>query len=139
MTFALKSAAAIAAAAAALLSAGPALGAPVVLTSTMTGAAGPDGSATIRVEIEPALGDFCYVLAFKGLGAVTDAVVLPADAAPDAKPLLSLELTGVETDACVAAEPDLLKPIAADPGKYQVVVRSKALPQGAVKGVLARQ
>lgn len=125
--------------AAAALSALPALAAPVVLGATLSGPAGPDASATIRAEVEPALGDFCFVLSFKGLGAVTDAAVLPADAAPGAKPVLTLELTGVETDACVAAEPDVLKPIVADPGKYRVVVRSKTLPEGAVTGVLARQ
>ena len=78
------------------------------------------------------------MLGFKGLGKVKDAVILPLDAASGAKPLVTLELTGVETDMCIAVEPKVLEPIVAEPGKYVVVVRSEAAPQGAGQGALSK-
>lgn len=144
MNRALRSSAMLAAAAALGLLAAPALAATVVLNSSLTGEAVPGGggvaggTATFRAEADPALGDFCYVLAFKGLGTVRDAAIVAADAPGDGKAVIALEVTGVETDMCVAVEPDVLKAVAADPGKYHVVVRSAANPKGAARGVLGK-
>ncbi|MFN3516492.1 MAG: CHRD domain-containing protein [Novosphingobium sp.] len=144
MNRALRPTALLAATAALGLLAGPALAATVVLTANLTGEAVPDGAgvaggtATFRAEADPALGDFCYVLAFKGLGTVRDAAIVAADAPGDGKAVIALEVAGVETDLCVAVEPDVLKAVAADPGKYHVVVRSVANPKGAARGVLGK-
>lgn len=121
-----------------MLAAGPALASTTVLSANLAATGTSGGSATFRVEADAALGDFCYVLGFKGLGKVKDAVILPLDAAPGAKPLVTLELTGIETDMCIAVEPKVLEPIVAEPGKYVVVVRSEAAPQGAVQGALSK-
>lgn len=118
--------------------AGPALATGAVLSSSLTGTGIPTGSGSFRVEADAELGDFCYMLAFKGLGKVKDAVILPLDAAPGAKPLVTMELTGVDTDMCIAVEPKVLEPILAEPGKYAVVVRSVAVPQGVARGVLGK-
>jgi hypothetical protein len=117
--------------------AGPALAESVVLTASLTGETARN-SATFRVEADLELGDFCYILSFKGPGTVKDAVIIEVAAAADAKALVTMELTGTETDMCIAVEPKVLEPIVAEPGKYIVVVRSVAAPQGAVKGVLAK-
>ena len=122
----------------AALAAGPVLAQAAVLSAQLTAAGTPGGSATFRVEADAALGDFCYVLVTKGLGKVKDAVIVAADAAADAKPLVTLEMTGDDTDMCMAVEPKVLEPIVAEPGKYVVVVRSVAAPQGAVRGVLGK-
>lgn len=144
MNRALRPSALLAAAAALGLLAAPALAATVVLTASLTGEAVPGGAgvaggtATFRAEADPALGDFCYVLTFKGLGTVRDAAIVAADAPGDGKAVIALEVTGVETDMCVAVEPDVLKAVAADPAKYHVVVRSAANPRGAARGVLGK-
>jgi len=144
MNRALRPSALLAAAAALGLLAAPALAATVVLTASLTGEAVPGGAgvaggtATFRAEADPALGDFCYVLAFKGLGTVRDAAIVAADAPGDGKAVIALEVTGVETDMCVAVEPDVLKAVAADPAKYHVVVRSAANPKGAARGALGK-
>lgn len=135
---------ALAFAAALGLLAAPALAAAVVFSASLTGEAVPNGggvpggTASFRAEADPALGDFCYVLSFKGLGTVRDAAIVAADAPGDGKALVALEVTGVETDMCVAVEPDVLKAIAADPAKYHVVVRSAANPKGAARGGLRK-
>lgn len=121
----------------ALALAAPALAATVNLTATPVGTAG--GSGSFKAEVEGALGDFCYVLIFKGLGTIRDAVIVPADAAGDAKPVVTMEVTGTATDMCIAVEPKVLEPILADPTRYHLVLRSAANPQGAARGALARQ
>lgn len=120
------------------LTAGPVLAGTVVLSASLTATGTPGGSATFRVEADAELGDFCYLLVTKGLGKVKDAVIMPAGAAADAKPLVKLEMTGDDTDMCIAVEPKVLEPIVAEPGKYVIVVRSVAAPQGAVQGALAK-
>ena len=87
---------------------------------------------------ETTLNDFYRATGIKGLGTVRDAAIVAADAPGDGKAVIALEVTGVETDMCVAVEPDVLKAVAADPGKYHVVVRSAANPKGAARGVLGK-
>lgn len=118
--------------------AAPALAAVTVLSANLAATGTPGGSATFRVEADAELGDFCYALVTKGLGKVKDAVIVPLGAAADAKPLVTMELTGGDTDMCMAVEPKVLEPIVAEPGKYLVVVRSAAAPQGAVQGALGK-
>jgi hypothetical protein len=122
----------------AVLAAGPVQAEAAVLSAKLTGTGTPAGSATFRVEADTELGDFCYVVVTKGLGKLKDAVIVAADAAADAKPLVTMELTGDDTDMCMAVEPKVLEPIVAEPGKYVVVVRSAAAPNGAVQGVLGK-
>jgi hypothetical protein len=136
MTGLAHSAARLLACAAVLGLAAPALAAVTVLTAAPAGTAG--GSATFRVEADADLGDFCYVLKFKGLGTIKDAAILPAEAEGDAKPLVLIEVTGADTDMCMAVEPDVLKPIVADPAKYQLVLRSSAAPKGVARGPLGK-
>lgn len=121
-----------------ILNAGSALAATAVMSANLAGTGAPGGSAIFRVEADTELGDFCYVVVFKGLGKVQDAVILPADAPAETKPLVTMELTGTDTDMCIAVEPKVLEPIVAEPGKYVVIVRSATLPQGAAQGVLGK-
>lgn len=125
------------------LIAAPALAESVVLVATLSGAGGPgggdaDGKGSFRAEIDPALGDVCYVLTLSGIGKVS-AVQLRSGAA-DAKPaaLISFEVTGASTDMCMAAEPDVLKPIVADPAGYFILAQTAEHPDGALRGTLTK-
>lgn len=144
MTIRYKIALGVAAVAVALL-ASPAEAGVSVLGASLSGAAVPegagdsDGKGSFRVEIDPELGDFCYVLSVTGLGKVSRAYVQKASADADAKPVVRIEVTGAGNDMCLALSPDDLKPILADPAGYYVGVDTADKPQGAVRGVLAKQ
>lgn len=116
--------------------AAPALASTVVITTSPVGTEG--GTTSFRAEVDAALGDFCYVLNFKGLGPIRDAAIIPADAAGDTKPLVTLEISGAATDMCIAVEPKVLEPILAEPARHHLVLRATARPQGVARGPLAR-
>jgi CHRD domain len=113
----------------------PALAETAVLAASLSG---PGGTGSFRAEVDPALGDVCYVLTLSGTVKATAAQL--RSAAADAKPgaLVSFEVTGANTDQCMAAEPDVLKPIVANPGGYFITVPSAEHPEGALRGTLAK-
>lgn len=122
----------------AALAAGPALAGLVVLTANLAPIGAASGSATLRVEADAELGDFCYVLVTKGLGKVKDAVIVPVGAAADAKPLIRLQVTDTTTDMCIGAERKALQDLVSTPENFTVIVRTLAAPEGAVQGNLGR-
>ncbi len=123
----------------ALLVPGTAMAAPVILTASLSGAnetAGgdPDGSGSFTVEMDADAGDFCYTLKAAKVGKFTAAHVHSGAAGSDGPPVVTIDLA---EDMCLAAEPDVLRPIAAAPESYYVNVHSDEFPKGAVRGQLA--
>jgi CHRD domain len=124
---------------AAMLVPGTVTAAPVVLTATLSGASetgggDPDGSGSFTVEMDAGAGDFCYSLKATKIGKFTAAHVHSGAAGSDGPPVVTIDLA---EDMCVAAEPDVLRPIAAAPASYYVNVHSDEFPKGAVRGQLA--
>lgn len=123
---------------AAALMPAPAMAAPVKLAATLSGGVGgdPDGSGTFTVDVDPDLGDFCYVLNVAKVAKITGAAVQAA-ASPD--PVVKLEVQGTSADECIAGEPAALKPIVENPAGYVVVIKTADFPAGAVQGALGKK
>ena len=122
-------------------SATPALAAPVTLTADLTGAHVPsggdaDGTGRFAGALDVETGDVCFTLSTMQITAPTAAHIHEGAAGVDGKPVVTLTVTGPEDDSCVAAEPDLLKAIVAQPGNYYVNVHTTDYPKGAVRGQL---
>ncbi len=125
--------------AACTLFAAPANAAPVTLTANLTGASetgggDPDGSGSFTVEIDAEAGDFCYSLTVARIGKFTAAHVHSGAAGTDGPPVVTFNLA---EDECVAAEPDVLRPIVASPADFYDNVHTDEFPKGAVRGQLA--
>lgn len=132
---------AVSLAAATLVASAPASAAPVTLIATLNGASEPAGgeargSGTFSVEVDADAGDFCYTLTAKGIGAPTAAHVHSGAAGANGPPVVTI---AVAEDECVAAEPDVLRPIVANPAGYYVNVHTAAFPQGAIRGQLQKK
>ncbi|WP_158241474.1 CHRD domain-containing protein [Novosphingobium sp. TH158] len=121
----------------------PTLAAPVKLTATLSGAnetAGgdPDGSGGFSVEIDAESNDFCYTLWTEKLGKFTAAHVHKGEAGSDGAPLVTLQVTGKDSDMCVAVDAAKLEPIIAKPEGWYVNVHTAEFPKGAVRGQLGK-
>lgn len=121
----------------------PAFAATTILTATLAGAnepAGgdPDGAGSFRAELDPDSGDFCYTLSGAKIAKPTMAHVHTGAAGVDGPPLATLEVTGPNSDACIAMEPDQIKKILADPAGFYVNIHTDDFPKGAVRGQLAK-
>ncbi|MDT0508667.1 CHRD domain-containing protein [Novosphingobium sp. MMS21-SN21R] len=132
----------IAALAATALSA-PAFAKPVTLTATLTGAAetgggDADGAGGFKAEADDDTGDFCFTLWAEKIAPATMAHVHEGAAGADGKPVGTIEVTGKDSDACIALEPALIKKILAAPGDYYVNVHNTDFPKGALRGQLAK-
>lgn len=132
----------IAALAATALSA-PAFAKPVTLTATLTGAAetgggDADGAGGFKAEADDDTGDFCFTLWAEKIAPATMAHVHEGAAGADGKPVGTIEVTGKDSDACIALEPALIKKILAAPGDYYVNVHNADFPKGALRGQLVR-
>lgn len=119
--------------------AAPALAAPVMLVAALDGASEPDGgdadgTGTFQAEVDPEAGDICYTLAADKIEPATMAHIHTGAAGASGPPVVTLELG---EDLCVAAEPDVLKPIVAAPQDYYVNIHNAAYPKGAIRGQLA--
>lgn len=122
----------------------PAAAATVVLATTLSGANEPsggdaDGGGGFRVEVDADTGDFCYSLWGDKIAAPTMAHVHSGAAGVDGPPVATIEVTGKDSDQCVALEPDKLKPIVANPAAFYVNIHTADFPKGAVRGQLAKQ
>jgi CHRD domain len=113
----------------------------VTLTAVLAGAnetapGDADGAGRFSVEIDTASGDFCYLLSAEKIAKPTAAHLHSGAAGSDGPPLTALEVTGSASDMCIALEPDLLKPIVANPAGYYINVHTADFPGGAVRGQL---
>ena len=122
---------------------GAAMAASVKLVSTLkganeTGGGDPDGTGSFSAEIDTETGDVCYVLVGNKIAKPTAAHVHSGAAGADGAPVLTIEVTGADGDLCMAAEPDVLKPIVASPEAYYVNIHTADFPKGALRGQLAK-
>ncbi len=122
----------------------PALAKPVTLTATLTGAAetgggDADGAGGFKAEADDDSGDFCFTLWAEKVMKPTMAHVHVGVAGVDGKPVATLEITGKDSDACIAMEPSLIKEIVANPAGYYVNVHTADFPKGAVRGQLEKR
>jgi len=121
--------------------AAPALAAPVTLVATLSGAnetggGDPDGTGSFTVEIEADSGDFCYTIKAAKIPAATAVHVHSGAAGADGPPVVTLSMG---EDMCIAAEPDVLRPIVADPAAFYVNIHTADFPKGAIRGQLAKK
>lgn len=126
---------------AALAFAAPAFAAPTTLVATLAGASEPEGgepkgSGQFTVEIEAEAGDVCYTLAAKDIGTATAAHIHSGAAGASGPPVVTVS---VAEDVCVAAQPDVLRPIVANPAGFYVNVHTSAFPKGAIRGQLQKK
>jgi hypothetical protein len=120
-----------------------AMAASVKLVSTLnganeTGGGDPDGTGRFSAEIDAETGDVCYILVAEKVAKPVAAHIHSGAAGTDGGPVLTIEVTGPDGDLCLAAEPDVLKPIVATPEAYYVNVHTADFPKGAVRGQLAK-
>ena len=126
------------------LAPGVAMAGSVTLVATLdgaseTGGGDPDGTGRFSAEFDPDTGDVCYVLVADKISKPTAAHIHSGAAGTDGGPVLTIEVTGPDGDMCMAAEPDVLKPIVATPSAYYVNVHTADFPKGAVRGQLANK
>lgn len=125
----------------ALLAAGTVQAKPATLSATLGGAAetaggDPDGTGGFKADVDDETGDFCFSLWGDKIDKPTMAHVHEGTAGTDGKPVATIDVTGKDSDDCIAIEPELLKKILAAPGAYYVNVHTAAFPKGAVRGQL---
>lgn len=125
------------------LSSGPALGAPVKLGATLSGAgespaADPDGVGGFTATVDPETNDFCYTLWGDKIGKPTMAHVHKGAAGTSGPPVITLTVTGKGDDMCIAVDKDKLQPIVDAPGDYYVNIHNAEFPGGAIRGQLTK-
>jgi hypothetical protein len=126
------------------LAPGVAMAEAVTLVATLgganeTGGGDPDGTGKFSAEIDTETGDVCYVLSADKIAKPVAAHIHTGAAGSDGAPVLTVEVTGPDGDLCMAAEPDVPKPIVATPEAYYVNVHTADFPKGAVRGQLAKK
>jgi hypothetical protein len=133
----------IAVAVAGSLAGAPAFAAPVKLAATLTGPAETppgkaDGTGGFTVTIDPETNDFCYTLWADKIGKPTMAHLHSGAAGVSGPPILTLDVTGKDSDECLAVDKEKLDPIVANPGAFYVNVHTAEFPGGAVRGQLVK-
>jgi len=131
----------LAGAAAIALALSPSLAAATELHAMLKGAeesggGDPDGSGEFKAEVDADSGDLCYTLGADEIANPVAAHIHEGAAGTDGPPVITISVTGMDSDACVAAEPDLLKAIVANPAGYYANVHTGDYPKGAVRGQL---
>lgn len=96
----------------------------------------PDGAGEFKAEVDADSGDFCYTLGADKIAKPVAAHIHEGAAGTDGPPVITISVTGMDSDDCVAAEPDLLKAIMANPAGYYANVHTGDYPKGAVRGQL---
>lgn len=101
-----------------------------------TGGGDPDGMGELKAEVDAESGDFCFTLGASKIAAPVAAHIHQGAAGTDGPPVITISVTGMDSDDCVAAEPDVLKAILANPAGYYANVHTGDYPKGAVRGQL---
>lgn len=119
----------------------PAMAASVKLAATLTGANEPaggdaDATGTFAAEADADAGDLCYTLTAGKMAKPTAAHIHTGAAGVNGPPVVTIDVTGASGDECVAVEPEVLKPIVANPAGYYVNVHNAEFPAGAIRGQL---
>ena len=115
---------------------------PVKLGATLSGANQPeggdtDGAGTFEVEIDADAGDFCYTVTSTKIAAPTAAHIHTGAAGANGAPVVTIDPKG--NDDCLAVEPDVLKPIVANPAGFYVNLHTADFPGGAIRGQLEKR
>ena len=127
----------------AVILAAPAMAEPAKLSATLSGAnetdgGDPDGSGTFTAELDPETGDVCYTLAADSIGTPTAAHIHTGNAGEDGPPVVTLEMTGADSDLCIAVPLETVSAIIAAPEGHYVNVHNAEYPKGAVRGQLGK-
>lgn len=115
---------------------------PVKLGATLSGANEPgggdtDGAGTFEVEIDADAGDFCYTVTSSKIAAPTAGHIHTGVAGANGAPVVTIDPKG--NDDCLAVEPDVLKPIVANPAGFYVNLHTADFPNGAIRGQLEKR
>ncbi|WP_156840233.1 CHRD domain-containing protein [Novosphingobium aquimarinum] len=101
-----------------------------------TGGGDSDGTGELKADVDADTGDFCFSLAAKQIASPVAAHIHEGAAGSDGPPVITISVTGTDSDECVAVEPDLLKAILANPAGYYANVHTGDYPKGAIRGQL---
>ena len=105
--------------------------------TNVSGGGDTDGTGTFEVEIDADAGDFCYTVTSAKIAAPTAAHIHTGAAGADGPPVITIDPKA--NDDCLAVEPDVLKPILANPAGYYVNVHTADFPNGAIRGQLEKR
>jgi hypothetical protein len=115
------------------------------LTASLSGAAevpgpGAEGAlGTVRVTLDPGAGQLCFDLAVAGVDAPTAAHVHTGPRGVLGPVSVTLAPPGpAGISGCVAAAPELVASMVANPAGFYVDVHDDAHPAGAARGQLSR-
>lgn len=118
--------------------------APVKLAATLGGASetqpgDPDGSGGFVATVDAETNDFCYSLWGVKIGKPTMAHVHSGAAGASGPPVITIDMTGKDSDACIAIDMVKLEPIVKNPADYYINIHTADFPAGAVRGQLVKQ
>jgi hypothetical protein len=118
------------------------------LSATLTGAAevpgpgDPDGSGTVVLKVRPDRNEVCFEIHVSGITLPAAAAHIhqaPVGVAGGIVVTLGTPDAAGRASGCVSASHDLLKAIKQNPSAYYVNVHTSDLPNGALRGQLARR
>ena len=108
----------------------------VPLYAKMTGG---DGSGSVTVVIDPPKGTACYIMNVAGLDNVTAAHIHKGGPGDTGAPVVPLEApTDGSSGGCAPVTAEVSAALIANPGGYYVNVHTRAFPNGAIRGQLAK-
>ena len=100
---------------------------------------GGKGQGQITVVVDPPKGTACYIMNVSGLEGVTAAHIHTGGPGENGRPVVNLETPAEgSSGGCVPVAADLSAALLANPGGYYVNVHTRTLPNGAIRGQLAK-
>jgi hypothetical protein len=123
----------------------PAIAAPTIMKTTMTGAAeapGPGagkGAGTAEFSFDGDKGQVCYTLTSKGTDTPTAAHIHKGAMGVAGPPVVPLDapISG-SSKGCATVTAEVMSAIVATPSDYYVNVHTAAFPKGALRGQLGK-